>query len=292
MPYNRWTSFDPNTIAYRIFKKHHCEINDYLWSYIPLESYGDYIVRNEKTGKDIHELFFVGGDDARRVYKDKDKWRKDISNFSTWTWKNSLIAILSYFEFYMRRICLTTLMSDPGIIIGAPRAADGVLHLKNNTHPDFERYILGVTKGTWPDRARHFEATFHWVPASMLENIEALDKMRIIRNRSAHAFGRDLDNIFIEKGNDRPIDSLKIEKLQDFMSIIDLITKEMDNYLLSNHIGEFESILTYHKNRMKLHGFANEKARQLKKLLNTSHVGNPRDLNFCIDLITDYECQR
>jgi len=288
MSYNRWTSADPNTIAYRIFKKHHCEINDYLWSYIPLESFGNYIVRHEKE-KNIHDIFFVAGPDAKRVYEDKNKWRQDISSFSKWTWKNSLIATLSYFEFYTRRICLTALMSDPGLIIGAPRATDGVLHLKNNSAPEIERYILGITKGTWVDRAKNFESLFGWLPLSISENIGVLDKMRIIRNRTAHAFGRDLDDIFLEKGNDKPIDSLRIEKLKEFMSIVDLITKEMDNYLLSNHIGEFESIYIYHKSRGSFHGFTNEKAKQFKKILNSSHVGNPRDLNFCFDLITDYE---
>lgn len=266
MPYNRWISADPNTIAYRIFKKHHCEINDYLWSYVPLESFGSYIVRNEKE-KNIHELFFVGGPDAKRVYTERHKWRKDIESFSKWTNINALVSILSYFEFYMKRICYTAIMSDPGLIIGSSRAVDGTINLKNDIEIPIDVYVERITKGAWCDRAKSFESLFKWVPDSINENLKSLDNMRNIRNRAAHAFGRNLNDIFIEKHDDMPMDKLRIDKLKSYMSLVDDIVTEIDGHLLNNHIGEFELIHLLHKNKNKLHGFNNEKARQIKKLL-------------------------
>lgn len=287
MPYNRWISADPNTIAYRIFKKHHCEINDYIWSYIPLESFCSYIVRNEKT-KNIHEIFYVSGPDAKRVYKERHKWKNDIEDFSKWTNINALVSILSYFEFYMKRICYTAIMSDPGLIIGSSRAVDGIINLKNNIEIPIDVYVERITKGTWFDRARNFESLFKWIPDSIKHNLNKLDDMRNIRNRAAHAFGRNLNDVFIEKDDDMPMDTLKLEQLKSFMSLIDNIATEIDQYLLENHIGEFESIHLLHKNKSKLHGFNNEKARQIKKLLNASRVGNSRNIDFCEQLVEYY----
>lgn len=31
--FNRWSCLDPNTNSYRVFNKHHCEINNYIWSF-------------------------------------------------------------------------------------------------------------------------------------------------------------------------------------------------------------------------------------------------------------------
>ncbi|MCF5899960.1 hypothetical protein [Aeromonas veronii] len=287
MPYNRWISADPNKIAYRIFKKHHCEINDYLWSYVPLESFGSYIVRNEKE-KNIHELFFVGGPDAKRVYTERHKWRKDIESFSKWTNINALVSILSYFEFYMKRICYTAIMSDPGLIIGSSRAVDGTINLKNDIEIPIDVYVERITKGAWCDRAKSFESLFKWVPDSINENLKSLDNMRNIRNRAAHAFGRNLNDIFIEKHDDMPMDKLRIDKLKSYMSLVDDIVTEIDGHLLNNHIGEFELIHLLHKNKNKLHGFNNEKARQIKKLLNASRVGNSRNIAFCEQLVEYY----
>lgn len=101
--FNRWSCLDPNTNSYRVFNKHHCEINNYIWSFVPLQSFGEYLVRHDKADKTIHDIFHVSGIDSRRVEKSKALWMKNFKSFQNLCYINALTSILSYLEFLYKK---------------------------------------------------------------------------------------------------------------------------------------------------------------------------------------------
>lgn len=169
--FNRWRCLDPNTNSYRIFNKHHCEINNYIWSFVPLQSFGEYLVRHEKTDRTIHDIFHVSGVDSRRVEKSKTLWMGNLKNFQNLFYISTLTSILSYLEFYIKRIVTISLLSDPGAIIGDSRAVDGVRLIKNAKSVSVDKIITSIVKGTWHDRAKNFESVFLELPDSIRDNI-------------------------------------------------------------------------------------------------------------------------
>ena len=286
--FNRWSCLDPNTNSYRVFNKHHCEINNYIWSFVPLQSFGEYLVRHDKSDKTIHDIFHVSGIDSRRVEKSKALWMKNFKSFQNLCYINALTSILSYLEFYIKRIGTISLLSDPGVMIGESRAVDGTKLIKNTKAVNTEKIITSLVKGTWHDRARNFELVFLELPSSIRDNIETLEKIRKIRNRAAHSFSRMDNGVFVDRVEDKFHDKVELESLKKYMSLISDIAVDIDKQLLRNNIGEFESIYIYHSNQEKFRGFNNEKARQFGTLLNSSYVGNIRSKKFCKQLIDYY----
>lgn len=284
----RWECLDSNTAALRIFNKHHSEINNYIWSFVPLQCYGEYLVRNDKSINDIHGIFHVSGPDARRVEKEKPLWTKNFKDFQNWTYIHALNTVLSYMEIYVKRITTTALLSDPGSTIGASRSVDGTVLLKENRTIDTNKIVLSFIKGTWPERSASLEKVFSKIPDSLKNNVGQLDKLRKIRNRAAHGFSRKEGDIFRDKLNDNFHDKISLSQLKDYMKLIHQVVIDIDNQLLKNNIGEFESIRLYHEHHESFKGFRNEKARSFRRILNDNNVGNPRGKGYCESLVNYY----
>ncbi len=112
--------------------------------------------------------------------------------------------------------------------------------------------------------------------------------MRILRNNVAHAFGRN-----IEAARSRGLtildsaERVQLERLKKWMGLIKNIVREMDTYLLNNHIGEYESIYLYHVNRDSI--IIADRVTKLRKLLNREDICQLRSGVFCKKLIEYYE---
>jgi len=111
--------------------------------------------------------------------------------------------------------------------------------------------------------------------------------MRKIRNNVSHAFGRDIDETRVRETVEIfPIDRLSEKRLQKNIEIIRKISKTIDNQLLTTHIGEFELIHFYHKNKNILK--QNQEIQDLKTKINSLYVKN-RNHQFCKELIDYYD---
>ena len=129
---------------------------------------------------------------------------------------------------------------------------------------------------------------FPSIPQILLDNIGELDRMRVLRNNVAHAFGRDiktarLKGITILDKAER----LQLKRLQKWMGLIADIVRQIDIRFLNDHIGEYESIYFYHINRTNI--ISNHGSRTLKNLINKENISQLRSNQFCIELINFYE---
>lgn len=132
--------------------------------------------------------------------------------------------------------------------------------------------------------------TFGGAPQELVKNIGELDKLRKLRNKVGHAFGRDING----SRNHEVKDILKLEKMTDkkfkkFQHLILSTVRGIDKFLLENHIGEYQAIAFYHRIygglRKDLH--QSERAIILKKQL--GKFGDTSGKMLCKELVKYYE---
>lgn len=291
--FDRWNSKDNTTWVYRLFIKRLTHLNEMLWASIPALSFAQGVYRRNKKKdapiESTEDLFKASGEDVRRLDANVDDWNKNIREFENWNRLNSLVALLSTFEVYLSSVVSLSIESDPSLLLSSTKLIDGVELLKsNNDKHEYFIHTEKVTKGTWTERANQLKKLFPVVPEIMLNNIQELDKMRILRNNVAHAFGRD-----IKKARSRGVtllvdaERLHLNRLKKWMGLITNIVQEIDVCFLRDHIGEYESIYFYHANRNLLTN--NDNVKNFRKLINKQEICQLRSKFFCEELIAYYE---
>ena len=291
MSFDRWASKDKFSYTFRLFSKYHTYMNSLYWAHVPSSSLTQKTYRDAKKSnpnQTTHQLFNLSGPNVFRVTESLDAFSGHLKEFDNWTRLNTLVAVLSYFETYLSSVVSLSIESDLGLIYSIPKRIDGVMVLKygsNSEYSFFDKSGL-ITKGTWNKRISYFKEIFGTVPAILSTNISDLEKMRKIRNNVAHAFGRDIDETRARTTIEMlPIERLSEERLQKYMELIRKISKEIDNQLFINHIGEFELIHYYHLNKQNL--TPNREVQDLKTKINSLYTKN-RNHAFCKGLMEYY----
>lgn len=227
--------------------------------------------------------------DGSEIYTDLKDWSDSFNQFQNWTNLNGLMAVTSNFETYLTSVLSLALESDPGLIYKSSMSVDGMSLIKSGAHkfPFEKEIIIGITKGDWNARISALGKYFDYVPLSISSNISELEKIRTLRNKVGHAFGRDIENSRINEVKE----TLPIEKLTtpNFIKIRKLIwqcVSELDRYLLDNHIGEFQIIKYYHSIEPELNGTQDNKAMVFKKKI--GKFGDLSGKKYCRGLVDYY----
>ena len=292
MSFKRWDSLDQYSYVYRLFVKHHTDMNSLYWAHVPSSGFTQGTFRRaikEDPSLTTQKVFHLSGANAFRVNSDLNGFSKDLNEFDNWTRLNTLVAVLSYFETYLSSVVSLAIESDLGLLYSIPKKIDGVMVLKHGGQEEYSFFNKSeeVTKGEWSQRASNFEKIFNSVPAIITDNISSLERMRKLRNNVAHAFGRDICETRARETMDiLPMARLAEKTLQKYMELILNIAKAVDNQLFSNHIGEYELIHYYHRNKEKFSGKSEEKA--FKDEINKLYI-QVRGSDFCRELITYYK---
>ena len=292
MSFNRWTSKDNYSYAFRLFTKYHTYMNSLYWAHVPASSHTQATYRNAKLNnpnQTTQQLYNLSGVNVFRVTESLDAYSQHLKDFDNWTRLNTLVAVLSYFETYLSSVVSLAIESDLGLIYSIPKKIDGIMVLKHGTNDEysfFEKSEL-ITKGTWQQRISNYSKIFGSVPDILSSSIADLEKMRKIRNNVAHAFGRDIDKTRARDTIEMlPIERITEVRLQKYMKLIRQISKAIDFQLFNNHIGEFELIHFYHKNKDEFK--TENKIQELKTKINSLYTEN-RNHKFCKELIEYYE---
>ncbi|PWD61752.1 hypothetical protein DF209_07365 [Pectobacterium polaris] len=225
--------------------------------------------------------------------KNIQEWSDSFNKFQNWINLNALLAMMSNLETYMATVIPLAIESDIGVLYGVSRRIDGIELLKHNRQKShgIKEIVMGCTKGTWQSRVNTYKKIFDKVPDMLSANVSNLDKMQDIRNKVAHAFGRDIESSR-KNGSITILPSAKIDnkKLIRYQTIVWQITKSIDHHLQYSHIGEYLRVLFYHEIQKSLDAriSKNERAFILKK-----RIGQFGDVSvnkeFCQDLIDYYE---
>ena len=256
--FNRNESIDKNTWAFKVYRQHTRVINDYYWAYVPMVEQTKYKKRQETQKMTVPIFFNASGPDVRRLAPTLDKWEESIISFSNWNRINVLVTMCSNFETYLAAVTKIALESNPIVILGMTHQNDGLVFLKNEFFNN-KRYrglvddiTEGITRGDWQSRSNVFYSIFSDAPEILKISISDLEKMRNMRNKAAHSFGRDIE----ESRKNRTLDLLRADKLtekkmQHFFNITYRIAQSIDEYMLNKHIGSYEALYFYHEQYVK-----------------------------------------
>jgi hypothetical protein len=293
--FDRWKHKSKSSWPLRIFKQH---TNELLRMFIAFNNSKSYTYKN--LGKDNSKW----EDKLDKHFKFENKWEydkfddlKDWSNgyneLENWINLNALVSMSSSFETYIATIVPLALESDIGVLFGTSHKIDGMSILKygKNEPFDFNNIVVGITKGDWNSRVAIYKKTFDNVPKYLESNISSLEKIRKIRNDLAHAFGRDIEasrDKFILKS--LPIKKLSREKFLKYQNIIWESALSIDKHLTNFHIGEYQTLLFYHKlfPNLTQTGHQSERAVRLKKEIG-KYGDLPHGKLFCKGLVDYYE---
>ena len=287
MEFSRNSSYLGTTWAFSAFVKHHTEINNMYWSFVPAWSFTHYIARNNKnTTPEL--LFHASGPDVHRLDHSIQKFISNYELLANWVRLSALVSTLSYFETYMKKVVTLSLMSDPAVRFGKSRAIEGISWMKSEMKDDLDLLVTPCLKGVWSSRIRAYKALFASAPASLVAHVGKLDALRVLRNKVGHSYGRSLRTELLETGV-TPMARLSEEGLKDCLELVFKIAKDIDAQLLSGHIGCFEEALYFHNWRNQLKGTQKlDEGKHLRKALTIELGGRSPGTSYCQDLATFY----
>ncbi|MCG3664433.1 hypothetical protein L5F09_01565 [Aliarcobacter butzleri] len=292
--FNRWEHRHKSSWALRIFKQH---TNELLRMFITFNNSKEFTYKNLKSQgakwEDKIDKYFKFVKWEYDKFDNLKDWSNGYNELENWINLNALVSMSSSFETYIATIVPLALESDIGVLFGTSHKIDGMSILKyGKSEPfDFNNIVIGITKGDWNSRIAIYKKTFDNVPKYLESNISSLEKIRKIRNDLAHAFGRDIEasrDKFILKS--LPIKSLSKKKFLKYQNIIWKCALEIDAHLTNLHIGEYQSLLFYHKLfptlNQNLH--INQRAIELRKKIG-QYGDQSAGKEFCQGLVKYYE---
>jgi len=289
--FDRWVSIRENSWPFQVFRKHTQELNRMMWANEPTTGY---VYKNLNKNGALWEdkaskHFDFPVEDGREVFSDLKDWSNSFNQFQNWTNLNGLMAITSNFETYISSMISLAIESDPGVIYKSSKSVDGMALIKSeaNKFPFESEIIVSVTKGDWNSRSSSLKKYFNYIPNSIENNIGELEKIRILRNKVGHAFGRDIEESRINDVKETiPMERLTIAKFVKIRKLIWECVNELDRYLLDSHIGEFQILKYYHSIEPELNGPQDNKAMLFKKRI--GRFGDLSGKKYCRGLVDYY----
>jgi hypothetical protein len=173
-------------------------------------------------------------------------WKRGIPGHENWVRLNTLLASTAYLERYIYEITLLAFSSDPGLLIGKSRTVNGVHFLKNNIQVRGIDVIEQFTKGSWYTRMKHMQKYFACGHIQR-NTIDTLEKIRLMRNRIAHRFGREFitDASQFTSGHTDTV-HLTEKRLKAYLQTINDFARDIDSLIYNQHVGNFEILLFWH----------------------------------------------
>lgn len=290
--FDRWQHALAYSGPFLVYKQYYEELNRYYWA-----SYS----AHKLTYKGMAAMGITWSDNPdstlllpkhNHSFTTIRSWAKAYDELQVWTRLNVVISLASILETYIDTICGLAIESNPGVLINASKSLDGV-HLLKTKRLDREvisNAIRDVSKGTWGERRKAFDTLFGGHPTE-LEIFESdLEELRKKRNSVGHAFGRDINKARrFEEIKPLPLDGIKQEKLIHFFDITLKVAKAIDQYLLDNHIGEYQALFSFHvffaHNQGKKWDVKSMAKAFRKKFSNSSQ---PIGKQFFVDLVEFY----
>ncbi len=292
--FDRWVSFNEHTWPYSIFKQHDSELMLMWGTHISSAAFTySTLKKNSAQWSDSPSKHFNASIKAASLLGNLKEWSQAFNDFENWVNLTVLLTLASNLETYMASVVQLALKSDPAVLIGATRSLDGAFVLKHGKPESIQsqEVITGVTKGDWNARVATIERIFDVCPSFIKAELGKLESLRNIRNRFGHAFGRDIEEAR-KTGNVRklPIERVTRKKVEELRGITIGVAKELDSFLIQNHIGDFEALNFYHELYPHLHKHVNQgqHAQDFKKAIGRYGVG-PRGKRYCKGLVAYWE---
>lgn len=286
--FDRWNAQASTTWAYTVFLKYDSELTrvgaaHYTASKFVYKALG----KSGAVWSDAPQNKFGFADDEVDRYSSIEEWSDQYNAFDNWTNLNSLLTLASNFETYLAAVVRLSLASDPGVVLGLPKSIDGVKMLKmgNEDRTPTDEIVEACTRGDWGQRLSAFSQNFGEL-VSFRNAHSDLEFIRTVRNEVGHAFGRDIDQAR-RHGQVKKIQirTLNHQRLRNLQRHLRNIVRDIDSFLLKNHIGEYEVIDFFSKQPKKYKRYELHQRTALFKKAIGHYGAGPRGKVFCSGLI-------
>lgn len=191
--FERWNCWWNRTWAFRIFKKHHIQLNDLYWVNRSASNLAFRTIRNINPTDPASNVFSLSPSDISRINFNIGKWTTDYKEFMNWVRLSAAVSLCSYLEIYLQNVIILALESDPAILLGVSQAIDGVKLLKTRSKYSYLDYTVPIVKGTWGERINKYREYFGSVPTLLENSLNNLERLRQLRNGVGHTFGREVE---------------------------------------------------------------------------------------------------
>jgi hypothetical protein len=297
MEFSRKECPTKTTLAFQEFKRHHTELNQHLWCYVPLQSYASYGARKSNSSI-THEALKIDKShpDSRRITPQLKTWQTHLKEFDNWMHLAMLMSAASYLEIYLGRVGHLAWLSNPCREPFGFLRLDGMSLLKAGVRRS-EASLLGLQKGAWQSRFRCYRHLFGVCPVDLERCVGKLEQIRNLRNSVGHTFGRaewlSQNNLQIRAlppaaGNSAV--RLSRRRLTSHLGVIESVAVSIDAHLRHDHIGSFELMLAFHNRKQEIEKESNF-ARKPYVVLAT-HIAKMYGVNrmktYCRGLIDYY----
>lgn len=290
--FDRWKHALPYSGPFLVYKQYYEELNRYYWA-----SYS----AHKLTYREMTQKGYTWQSNPETVlelpkhnhsFNTMRSWANAYNELQVWTRLNVVTSLASILETYMDSICGLAIESNPGVLINSSKSLDGVhlLKTKRLDHEVIAAAIRDVSKGMWGERRKVFDALFGGHPAELDQYEADLEDLRNKRNSVGHAFGRDINKARrFEEINPLPLDGIRQDHLIHFFDITLKVAKAVDQYLLENHIGEYQALYSFHVFYTHNQGKKwddKSMAKEFRKVFSKSSL--PIGKQFFIDLVSFY----
>lgn len=255
--FSRWEKHDPTTWSLQIFHRYSSELTS-IWDAHILSSRKVFSALGDSKAnwEDLPSKHFVTRKVNWNKYKTLKDWSDAYNLFDNWVNLSAILTVASNLETYLASVISLSLESDPGVLVGATRSIDGALILKHKRSGalKFSDAVTACIKNDWSSRIDAFERIFGSCPPEYRAAHSDLEKLRSIRNRFGHAFGRDIETARLH-GTLKvlPMEKIPRQSAQNLRETVIRVVKALDIFLLERHIGDFEAVRFYHNLYPALH---------------------------------------
>jgi hypothetical protein len=237
-------------------RKDQSELNSQLWVSV-LEH--DMLVQQAKSVNDSDgppaQALRVRTDADGKVGHDMADLRRRAEVAYTWKRLFTLLMAVSALERYVLAAATAAVESDPLLIPGFPKLADGLL-LKKRGRRVHRPDLTSTVKGPWGSRIAILERLFGSVPSELKDAQSELEKIRKMRNAVAHNYGIDDTvnvlppsvSLITSARSDRlarPRSGLSRDRLIRWLGLLNEISVALDKQLTNEYIGDYEIAAIY-----------------------------------------------
>ena len=289
MPFNRSVLFHGYTLAWRLFKRHHTQLNSMFWAHTAAKEHSCDAAEAFSTSDPTGRVFTYATSHLRVPATVKD-WTQGYADFDEWTRLASVLAVSGYLETFIAQIANAALESNPSLVFGGGMRVEGAVFLKRNAKYDLYEYVEKMVRGEWPKRIRAYRKHFANCPFERYKN--DLEELRKLRNDAGHTFGRAIKSMRFAAGSlPSKFPKVSDRKLQLFLAVAESVAMLVENHLGPSEVGQYEIIRLLHHwlptNRSS--GIARRSlARAFTKYI-TSVTGNGYGIDRAVELIDYYD---
>lgn len=291
--YSRWTTTRDHSWAYRIFRKSNDELMSMRMAYTSAScfTYKQLKKCGANWDKKACEYLYTNDNKSLTI----KEWSNALNSCQNWIRLNQLMALNSCFESYLSAIIKLAIESDPGILIEAPHAVDGIRNLKYDIqldNIDVDTIVRDCTSGEWGHRNTNLKKIFMTIPELFLQHEKELEEIRKLRNNLGHAFGRDIDITHSFDLYKLPqMDKLSSGRFKKYQELVLKLVKEMDYQVMKKHIGNFQPLYYCHSIREEIASLPTlkSKAELLKRRLYEHANEYPYAISLCEWVVSYYE---